>query len=274
MTAENTARQPKGVPVGGQFAATAHTEPAVSLAAPGPKLIGEVLADRYLAAKDQYEAYAQNEWADSIRAKYPEAAYACVDVHNASDGRYTSGMDLFKADGTDIELDAQDGAVFEAEYDTSWNTSRHETDETSATFTRDSGAFSLYSVEDRWTEISSSPEPASDPFAHLSGMDRARAQSAYAQEINAEATDAYVKGISAKLLAINPEFARLYVNRNADVESGLTFTLNRVEDIHRNFGDVDLSELEDHAFQDIHLDGHVDYDEATDELYINIDPGN
>lgn len=31
---ENTARQPAGIPAGGQFAATAHAEPAVSLAPP------------------------------------------------------------------------------------------------------------------------------------------------------------------------------------------------------------------------------------------------
>jgi len=33
-----TARQPKGVPVGGQFAATAHAEPSLSLTAPDPEV--------------------------------------------------------------------------------------------------------------------------------------------------------------------------------------------------------------------------------------------
>lgn len=34
----NTVRQPKGVPVGGQFAATTHTEPSLSLTAPAPEV--------------------------------------------------------------------------------------------------------------------------------------------------------------------------------------------------------------------------------------------
>jgi hypothetical protein len=34
MTTDSTARQPKGIPVGGQFAATAHAEPELSLTAP------------------------------------------------------------------------------------------------------------------------------------------------------------------------------------------------------------------------------------------------
>jgi hypothetical protein len=273
MTTENAARQPKGVPVGGQFAATSHAEPSLALAPAEAKSMEQILADRYLAAKDQYEAYAQNEWVDGIKAKYPQATFACVNVHSAGDGRYTAGMDLFAADGSDIELDMQDSADFEARYDTFWEMGRHETDETAAIFTRESGAFSLDSVKDRWAEASSSPEPSNDPFAHLSGMDRASAQSAYAQKINTEATTAYVQDLSAKLLAANPDFARLYVNRNADVESGLTFTLDHVEDIHGNYGDGDLMALEDHSFQDIHLDGHVDYDEKTDRLYINLDPG-
>ncbi|MET4144180.1 hypothetical protein [Arthrobacter sp. UYCo732] len=37
---DNTARQPKGVPVGGQFAATAHAEPALSLTPRRPELNG------------------------------------------------------------------------------------------------------------------------------------------------------------------------------------------------------------------------------------------
>ncbi|XAS69261.1 hypothetical protein V3C33_08430 [Micrococcaceae bacterium Sec5.7] len=47
MTTDTAARQPKGIPVGGQFAATAHAEPTVGLTDQGvtsPKTI----ADRYL----------------------------------------------------------------------------------------------------------------------------------------------------------------------------------------------------------------------------------
>jgi hypothetical protein len=34
MTTDHAARQPKGIPAGGQFAATAHAEPELSLTAP------------------------------------------------------------------------------------------------------------------------------------------------------------------------------------------------------------------------------------------------
>lgn len=269
-----TARQRKGIRTGGQFAATAHSEPGLSLAAATePASTGDVLAARFSAAKGHYEAYAQNQWADDVKAKYPEAAFACVAVEKDREGMFTAGIDLFKADGSDIDLDEQDCELFEAAYDTHWNMQAHKTKESAAIFVREAGAFSLNSINDRWASIQASPAPSVDPFAHLTGLEKARAQSTYAQELNREATSAYVQDISAKLLAINPDFGRLYVNRKADVESGLTFTLDRVEDIHRNVGDVDLSELEEHGFQDIHLDPFVDYDETTGDLYINIDPG-
>lgn len=38
MTTESTARQPKGIPAGGQFAATVHSEPGLALAAPEANL--------------------------------------------------------------------------------------------------------------------------------------------------------------------------------------------------------------------------------------------
>jgi hypothetical protein len=273
MTTEN-ARQPKGIPAGGQFAATAHAEPSLGLAPAEAKSMEHVLADRYLAAKDQYEAHAQSAWVDKVRAAYPEAVFACVNVENEGDSRYTAGMDLFAADGSDIELDMQDSAGFEDEFDTFWDMDRHATDESAAIFTRDSGAFSLDSVKDRWAEVSASPEPSNDPFAHLTGMDKARAQGAYARTISAEAASAYVADISTKIMAANPDAARLYFNRKTDVESGLTFDMDRVEDVHRNAVDIDLSAIEDTTFQDAFLDGHLDFDEPTDELYLNLDPGN
>jgi hypothetical protein len=47
----SAARQPKGVPVGGQFAATIHTEPSVSLGAPtvAPEYVGNRLEQLHLA---------------------------------------------------------------------------------------------------------------------------------------------------------------------------------------------------------------------------------
>lgn len=268
MTAENTSRHPKGIPAGGQFAPDVRAEPGITL--PGQRLA--VLA----AAAEKHTALAQAEWANSVWEKHPHASFA--DVHIQGDGNngpFSSGVDLYDAEGERIELDMDEEARLEEQWDTSWDAGIHAADSrVKAVMSPYSTAFSLDSVKERWAEIQSSPEPATDPFAHLSGMDKARAQSAYAKDLNREATAAYVQGISAKLLAINPDFGRLYVNRKADVESGLSFTLDRVEDIHRNVGDVDLTELEEHGFQDIHLDPFVDYDDATDDLYINIDPGN
>lgn len=273
MTTENTARQPKGVPVGGQFAAATHSEPDLSLL----KLTSQ--RDQMRAglaeAAEKHAALEHAEWAQSVWEKYPHASFD--DVHlegDGNDGRFTAGIDLYDPEGIQIAVDGFDEAILEEKWDTSWDVSAHTGDaRVEAVMPPYSNAFSLDSIKERWTKVSTSPEPSNDPFAHLSGMDRARAQSAYAQQINAEATDAYVKDLSTKLLAINPEFGRLYVNRNADVESGLTFNLDHVEDIHGNYGDVDLMALEDHGFQDIHLDGHVDYDEKTDRLYISINPG-
>jgi hypothetical protein len=272
MTTENTARQPKGVPVGGQFAATTHAEPDLSLT---PVSSRDALRSGLAAAAEKHEALLQADWAETVWAKYPHASFADVHISGEGNGeRFTAGVDLYDPEGQRIDLDTTDEAALEDSWDVAWRADAHREDaRVSANMGPYSDAFSLDSIKERWDSMSSTPEPLLDPFAHLEGMDKARAQSAYAQKINSEATGAYVKDISEKLLAINPEFGRLYVNRNADVESGLTFTLDHVEDIHRNVGDVDLSEMEDHNFQDIHLDGHVDYDEATDRLYINIDPG-
>jgi hypothetical protein len=133
--------------------------------------------------------------------------------------------------------------------------------------------FSLESIRSRWEDIQSTPQEPVDPFAHLTGRERAKAQLAQAAKLTGEAMETYVKDLSAKLLAINPDFGRLYVKRNSSMEEGVTFSLDRVEDSHRNVGDVDLSQFEEHSFQDIALDGYVDYDETTGDLYINIDLG-
>lgn len=60
MTPETTARQPKGIPVGGQFAATTHTEPSLVLAAPQPSLkftadFDDLIPD-HKAALDHWQA--------------------------------------------------------------------------------------------------------------------------------------------------------------------------------------------------------------------------
>lgn len=272
MTTEKTARQPKGVPVGGQFAATTHAEPELSLA---PVSQRDALRSGLAAAAEKNEAFQQADWTEEVWAKYPHASFADVHVAGSGeDGLSTAGVDLYDAEGIQIALDMDDEANLEETFDVRWGLGVHRDDARVAeNMGPYSKAFSLDSIKERWDDLGSSPEPLLDPFAHLSGMERAKAQSAYAQEINREATAAYVEDISTKLLAVNPDFARLYVNRSADVESGLTFNLDHVEDIHGNHGDVDLMSLQDYSFQDIHLDAHVDYDEKNDRLFININPG-
>lgn len=272
MSTENTARQPKGIPAGGQFAATSHAEPALSLTSPSPR---DARRSELAAAAGKYEALLQADWAERVWAKHPHASFADVHIAGEGNGRqFTAGVDLYDAEGVQIELDMAEEAGLEDGWDVAWNADTHRDDaRVAANLGPYSTAFSLDSMNEQWKALEAMPSPASDPFAHLTGMDRARAQSEYAQQLNREATSAYVQDLSAKLLAINPDFGRLYVNRKADVETGLTFTLDRVEDIHRNVGDVDLTELEDHGFQDIHLDPFVDYDDPTGDLYINLDPG-
>lgn len=341
MTAEPN-RQPEGIPIGGQFAAKLQSDDVVTLAValePSQKL-GRVLSDRYFAAKAQMEAHDQNEWVRDVHEDFPEAAYAKVNIENDGGGRYTAGVDLYAADGTPIDLDSNAEAILEEDFDTGWDMFRHKNDEARALFGTQDEVFSLKSIQDSWAEIESSTEAPSDPFghltgvekakvgtcehcsgpieqrssqthdpqrprqawvhaasglescplphgaqfakpaeesadpfAHLTGMDKARAQGTLARELSSEAAAAYVEDISAKLLAANPASARLYFNRRADVESGLTFDMDRVEDMHRNAVDVDLSGIEDTTFQDEFLDGHLDHDEKNDELYLNLDPG-
>ena len=262
MTTEPN-RQPEGIPTGGQYAARVKSDDVVALAvAPEPpQTIGRVLSDRYFAAKAQMDAHDQNEWVKDVHEDFPEAAYAKVNIENDAGGRFTAGVDLYTADGKPIDLDSGDEATLESDFDTDWDMTRHRNVDAEKLFGFQSGVFSLQSIQDHWAAVESATEPAADPFAHLTGMDKARAQVDYARQINADAVSAYVDDLSAKLLAINPEFSRLYVSRSTDIEYGTTFRLARVEDIHGNVADVDLYSLTDDDFQDSYLDRHTDYDE-------------
>jgi hypothetical protein len=271
MTTEN-ARQPKGIPAGGQFAATAHAEPTLTLA---PVSARDSLRAGLAAAAEKHEALLQSDWAEAVWAKYPHASFADVHISGEGNGeRFTAGVDLYDPEGMQIDLDMADEAALEDTWDVNWKADRHREDaRVAANMGPHSEAFSLDSIKEHWDGLST-PEPLLDPFAHLAGMDKARAQGAYARTISSEAASAYVTDISAKIMAANPDAARLYFNRKTDVESGLTFDMDRVEDVHRNALDVDLSAIEDTTFQDAFLDGHLDFDEPTDELYLNLDPGN
>jgi hypothetical protein len=262
---------------GGQFAEKHQSEATNVKLAGGPADggLGDVLKGRFEAAKELHEAHAQNEWVESVRAKHPEAAYAYPVVRAGRGNTSIRRIALHDADGADITVSAEDSDALTDAFDKSWDMSRHITPDTNKIFVPDIGVFNLDSVENRWNDLEGQAAASldSDPFAHLSGMEKAARQSEYAQTINHEATAAYVEDLSEKIRAVNPDAARLYVNRKTDVEYGLTFSLDRVEDVQRNYVDVDLMDLEQHAFQDIHLDTHVDYEDATGQLYIHLNRG-
>lgn len=275
MTAPSTARQPKGIPAGGQFAALSHAEPAVRLPAPVSVLPThrEVLEARLHTARVQYEGFAQNEWADRVLEAYPDARYAYVAI--AKDpAAFPAGMGLYRDNGDLIEIDVDDINAFGSDFDPSWNIAQHHADPADGIFVKGSDVFSLTSIQDRWKEIQQQPVLDSDPFAHLQGMDRSRAELNHGDALQTKAVQGYVQNLRAEILSTAPTAKRIVVDRSADVESGLTFRLSYVEDGDGHYVDAGLQELQEYRFQDIYLDPHVDYDEANGDLYINIDHGN
>jgi hypothetical protein len=266
-------RQPEGIPTGGQFAAKVKSDAvsALVVAAPAPKTLGNVLSDRYFAAKKQMEAHDQNEWVRDVHEDFPEAAYAKVNIENDAGGRYTAGVDLYTADGTPIDLDSNDEAILESDFDTDWDMSQHRIEEAGALCLQDD-VFSLKSIQDNWAAVQSSTEPATDPFAHLTGMDKANAQVEYARKVNTEAAETYVKHLTSEILVAHPNAARINVSRKVDVEYGHHFKLLNVINADGDELDVDLGALQDEGFHDIYLDPHTDYDESDDQLYIDLIP--
>lgn len=64
----DTARQPKGIPVGGQFAATAHNEPAAGLLQPKRKTVSEHYLEREEIQNRRQRLYQQLERMEKIQA--------------------------------------------------------------------------------------------------------------------------------------------------------------------------------------------------------------
>lgn len=114
-----TARQPQGIPAGGQFAATAHAEPEVSLTstavtpATQKELIGALSEKRQELLRLQGELDLMNVDAaiGSVRRYFPDAARLHVD--RARHGWTGQPLDSFEAksirdrDGNDITPDDQ-----------------------------------------------------------------------------------------------------------------------------------------------------------------------
>jgi hypothetical protein len=272
MTAEPN-RQPEGIPTGGQFAAKVKSDDVVVLAASAekPQSIGRVLSNRYFTAKAHMDAYDQNEWVRGIQEEHPDAAYAKVNLEIDAGGTYTAGIDLYTADGTPIELDSHDEAALEDSFDTDWDMLRHLNDQTRSLFGEDE-VFSLPSIQDHWATIESFTEAPSDPFAHLTGMDKIKAQGAYAREMSSEAAAAYVVHLASEIRAAHPDAARINVSRVVDVEFGHHFTLESVTSADGDVLDVDLDALQDKDFHYIFLDPHTGYDSSADRLYIDLIP--
>lgn len=113
-------RQPQGIPVGGQFAATTHAEPQISLP------VGSSSAEDFVARRDairerrdeaheQYEALDQLSQrlsvigvAASIVAKYPNAATLRVAENQDGENSFDP-ISITAADGTVLEHSDTDG---------------------------------------------------------------------------------------------------------------------------------------------------------------------
>lgn len=268
----STSRQPKGIPVGGQFAAGTHSEPAIALTTPAPALPTqrEVLEARFYAARTQYEGFAQNEWVETVLAAYPDARYAHVSIANDRAGSFAAALGLYKEDGDLVDIDLDDIKAFNRTYDPSWDMELHLAAASGGIFVKDSGVFSLASIQDGWKDISTRPVLDSDPFAHLQGIERSRAEQSHGDALQTKAVQGYVQNLRTSILAAAPTATRIIVDRSADVESGLTFRLSYVEDSEGRYVDAGLHDLQETSFQDIYLDPHVQYDEATHDLYIDL----
>jgi hypothetical protein len=180
-------------------------------------------------------------------------------------------MGLYREDGSLVEMDLDDIKTFNQAYDPSWDMRLHmAAAEEGNRFVKDSDVFSLSSIKDDWAELSTRPVLEADPFAHLQGIERSRAEHSHGDDLRSKAVQGYVQNLRDVILGEAPTAQRIVVDRSADVESGLTHRLSYVEDADGHYVDADLQTLQDHNFQDIYLDPHVQYDEATGALYIDL----
>jgi hypothetical protein len=121
MTTDTTARQPKGIPAGGQFAATAHAEPAVALTGrpDRPKSVMDHYLDRESVQNRRWRLQQQMDRLDKIQAahslrgvaalllaRYPDAATLRI-------GEDPDGHDPY----VPVSLADKDGALLELSRD-------------------------------------------------------------------------------------------------------------------------------------------------------------
>ncbi|MFB9713902.1 hypothetical protein [Arthrobacter methylotrophus] len=120
MTTDTAARQPKGIPAGGQFAATAHTEPAIGLVSSEPQSASEhfgvYFAHQELLRRHREQAEVLDHMhqiqslrclSSAILAKYPDAAV--LRIRESEDGENQFDLiSLADADGALLELSLDD----------------------------------------------------------------------------------------------------------------------------------------------------------------------
>jgi hypothetical protein len=113
---DTTSRQPKGIPVGGQFAATAHSEADLSLSPSpaGPATLAERLAQRDASKERMERLYEQKDALDrtvqaqsvrylaaSLLERYPDAAVLTIRENEDGENNYEP-LKLTRADGSVI----------------------------------------------------------------------------------------------------------------------------------------------------------------------------
>ncbi|ACL42148.1 hypothetical protein Achl_4197 (plasmid) [Pseudarthrobacter chlorophenolicus A6] len=126
MTTDIT-RQPKGIPVGGQFAATAHAEPAIELQKPETKTVTERFLDREAVFAKRRRLYEQLERMERIQAAHSLRSVAATIL-----ARFPGAVTLrvgADQDGRDeyapVSIANVDGGLLqlnmpEADYDDEW----------------------------------------------------------------------------------------------------------------------------------------------------------
>lgn len=121
---ENTARQPKGIPVGGQFAATAHSEADLSLSptpAGAPTLAALIVQrdlsrERFERLDEQRDALDRMVQAQSIKTlaaglleRYPDAVTLRIEENQDGENQFDA-VHLVAADGRSLENAEEDDA--------------------------------------------------------------------------------------------------------------------------------------------------------------------
>jgi hypothetical protein len=123
----DTARQPKGIPVGGQFAATTHNEPAAGLLQPNPKTVTDHFLDREAIHSRRQRLYEQLDRLDKIQAAHSLRSVAATVL-----ARFPGATTLRISEDPDghdpyvpLSIADSDGALLQlnmpaADYDDDW----------------------------------------------------------------------------------------------------------------------------------------------------------